>query len=112
MRIEVYTSAPAELLNEMKEQANLWGKLYSWGIVKDVKDRQYFTHASAVWKKKALFLPSVSLEQNKIVFRMSNFRGSKKPDDAIKGYYIGKFAEQLMVAFGDSFDKMEIVRNK
>jgi hypothetical protein len=74
--------------------------LKTWEIRTDADKVDYLTHKPDQWYDKALLKFTVTKDQLEIAVYWWK---SKVPDESIKGYYIGRFAEVLLVHFGGDF---------
>ncbi|MBA3912914.1 MAG: hypothetical protein H0X25_03440 [Acidobacteriales bacterium] len=101
MAIYFVSANPQALLNAFDsriEQDEAKGKITTW--LKSA-DGEYYTHASAEWRKKAWFKPVV--ESTRLTFNII------KPKNAIisstvYGYYHGHLIETFLNHFDDSFE--------
>ena len=103
MKIEAYSNNPKALLNAI-EKGIQDEDLKTWTIVKDANDAQYFTHLPEQWFKKVIIKPTV--HDDRVTFLMTYFV-KNMPDEATKGYYLGRFTEVLMVHYNHLFSKLE-----
>jgi hypothetical protein len=103
MKIEAITINPAALLNDISE-AIKDEKLKTWAIVDDTQGNKYFTHVPEQWYKKVIIKPSIN--DDRLILSMYWYN-SNIPDEATKGYYLGRFTEVLMVHFSSHFTKLE-----
>lgn len=80
--------------------------LKTWIIRKDKEGYRYLTHKPEQWYDKALF--NLIEKEDKLVFRFIWWK-DKEPEEEIKGYYIGRITEMLLVRFSNYFGKFEII---
>jgi hypothetical protein len=74
--------------------------LKTWIIRKDADGKKYLTHKPDQWYDLALLAFTVKTNQLDISITWWN---GKEPNEDIKGYYVGRFVEILLVHFKDAF---------
>jgi hypothetical protein len=81
--------------------------LKTWLVRESKTGTKYLTHKPDQWYDKALFVFKV--KKDKLVILLTWLKGNEPAED-IKGYYMGRFTEILLVNFSDKFDKFEIIK--
>lgn len=104
MKIIAYTNTPTVLKNAIDKKIKD-NELKTWEIVRNDKNEILYSHIPEQWREKAMPKPYVF--ENTVEFRVSWWKNAK-PDEAAKGYILGRFVEILMVHFRDRFTHLEI----
>jgi len=102
MRIEAITKNPAQLQNAI-DKAFKDNDLKTWSVKTNTKNEKLYTHTGQ-WEDRALIKPAVL--NDKMIFTI-NWWDGKEPDEATKGYYLGRFTEVLLVHFKNYFTHLE-----
>jgi hypothetical protein len=74
--------------------------LKTWLIRKDSDGNKFLTHKPDQWYDLALI--GFSIKQNQLEVYLNWWKG-KEPNEDVKGYYIGRFVEILLVHFKNDF---------
>ena len=74
-------------------------------IRKDANDSLFLTHKPEQWIDKALI--GFRTEKDKLFIFLTWWK-DKEPTKEIKGYYVGRMTEILLVHFSDMYEKFEI----
>ncbi len=104
MKIIAYTDSPTVLKNAIDKKIND-NELKTWQIEKSDKKEVLYSHTPEQWNEKAMPKPKVFT--NKLEFDIK-WWDDKEPDEATKGYILGRFVEVLMVHFRNEFSHLEI----
>lgn len=104
MTIYIKTDSPNTLSLAIREAVNN-NVLRTWVIVQDGNGEEFLTHSPDQWFKRAL-LDFTETPGNLVV--SIKWYVNREPGDDVKGYYIGRFTEVLMVHFNDFFNHLEI----
>ncbi|MDI1254549.1 MAG: hypothetical protein PSV16_00485 [Flavobacterium sp.] len=102
MRIEAITNHPAQLQNAINK-AFKDNDLKTWSVKKNDKMEDRYTHTGQ-WEDKAIIKPE--LLTKKMTFTVIGWENNP-PNEATKGYYLGRFTEILMVHFRNYFNHLE-----
>ena len=105
MKIIAYTENSKALINAIEKKIND-KELKTWKIVKNNKEEILYSHTPAQWNEKAM--PKPNIHDNRVEFKMTWWINHDTPDEATKGYILGRFVEVLMVHFRDKFSHLEI----
>lgn len=104
MKIKLFTeSAKAlakDILNAVEDET-----IKTWVLKKDNNGSNFLTHKPEQWIDKALF--GFKPETDKLVIFLTWWK-DKEPTEDVKGYYVGRLTEILLVNFSNKFDKFEI----
>lgn len=102
MRIEIHIADPNILFNDIFLAVEK-GSIRTWEITNG-NGKRFLTHSPEQWKDKALlyFEPSDNTSILSIWWW-----GERIPNQAIQGYYLGRFTEILLVHFGGYYTKLE-----
>ncbi len=106
MKIIAYTDNPTGLKNAIDEKI-IDNELKTWEIVKNIKKEVLYNHNREQWNEKAM--PKPYIYNNRIEFIIKWWNKNEEPDEAIKGYIIGRFIEILMVHFREKFIYLKII---
>ena len=104
MKIEAITASPDMLIAAIDKAMND-GDLKTWKIVKADKGQILYTHTPEQWNEKAL-LTRVA-KTDRVVFNINWWTKNDEPSDEVKGIYIGRFSEVLLVHFRNYLSKLE-----
>lgn len=104
MRIDAVTKNPSQLLQAI-QKAIKDDTLKTWVAREDDKKNILYTHVPEQWVDKALIQPTAGT--NKASFTINWWASKGEPSQEIKGYYIGRFTEILLVHFRNYFDRLE-----
>lgn len=104
MEILAVTDSPQILLNAIIKGV-VDKNLKTWVIVKDYSGEEFLTHTPGQWFEKALLDFSIII--GGLVIKVTWY-DNQEPTEDIKGYYIGRFTEVLMVHFKNLFINLEI----
>ncbi len=104
MKIIAYTDNPTTLKNTIDKKIND-NELKTWKIVKNDKKEVLYSHTPEQWNEKAM--PKPLMYDNRIEFEIRCWKDAA-PDEATKGYILGRFVEILMVHFSNKFTHLEI----
>ena len=105
MKIELKTTSAQELktqiFNSVKKET-----LKTWEIRTDKEGNQFLTHSPEQWADIALlkFIP----KEDRLDIQIAWWQKNDEPSVEIKGYYIGRITEILLVHFATMFDEFEI----
>ncbi len=83
------------------------GELKTWEIKLNSKNEVLYNHLPEQWSCRVLLKPEIHSHGLKIA--TTYFSNSPEPDEATKGYIIGRFVEILMVHFRGHFTKLEVL---
>lgn len=104
MKIIAFTDNPSVLISLINKKISD-KELKTWEIVKSSKDDVLYSHIPEQWKEKAMPKPVIYNGKVEFIMRWWN---DDEPDEATKGYILGRFVELLMVHFNDKFSYLEI----
>jgi hypothetical protein len=104
MTITTYTKNPKQLINSISKKITD-NDLKTWDIVEDSEGEILYTHTPAQWNETAM--PKPYIETDHVCFKIIWWE-NEEPDEATKGYIIGRFTEILMVHFREQFTHLEI----
>ncbi|MBI2285171.1 MAG: hypothetical protein HYU71_15775 [Bacteroidetes bacterium] len=104
MRIDAVTKNPSQLLHAI-QKAIKDGTLKTWEAREDDKKNILYTHVPEQWVDKALI--QLTTGAAKVSFTINWWANKGEPSQEIKGYYIGRFTEILLVHFRNYFDRLE-----
>lgn len=104
MQIEVQTKKSKELKTQIlkvveEEVVKTW-------VVRQSNGRKFLTHKPEQWYDKVLI--GFTEEEDKLIFSINWWENYGEPSKDIKGYYIGRLTELLIVNFSDKFNRFEI----
>ena len=105
MTIIIYTKSPQSLYKAINSKINN-DELKTWEILKDSQDKLYYNHTPEQWTNKVLLKPLNHTDGLQLTIKY--WENNKEPDDATKGYILGRFTEILMVHFRNYFEKIEL----
>lgn len=105
MKITAVTDKPHSLLNAINK-AMKDEDLKTWKIVLNGKKETLYSHTPEQWNEKAMLKPAVN--ESSVTFNMSWWVKSGEPDEATKGYIVGRFVEILMVHFSSNFEHLVV----
>jgi hypothetical protein len=105
MKIIAFTNQPTALKNAIDKKINN-NELKTWEIVKNKENEVLYSHTPDQWKEKAM--PKPYIHDNNVEFAINWWTKNEEPDEATKGYMIGRFVEILMVHFREKFTHLEI----
>lgn len=103
MKIIVHTKSAKSLFDAINNKIEK-KELKTWEIVKNAKNQKLYNHTPEQWSNTALIKP---LQHEKGLELGINWWVGKEPDEATKGYILGRFTEILMVHFRKYFDFLE-----
>ena len=103
MRIIVHTKNANTLFNSINSKIDN-KELKTWEIKKNNKGEILYNHTPEQWSDAALIKP---LNHEKGLELRVSWWDNNQPDEAIKGYILGRFTEILMVHFRKLFDVLE-----
>lgn len=106
MKIEIYTTKGANLVAEIFSAVEN-EDVKTWVVRKDANNTKYLTHKPEQWYDKALF--NIVSTSDRVSISITWWK-DKEPTEDIKGYYMGRFTELLLVNFKDKFGKFEIIK--
>ncbi len=104
MKIIIPTQRAEALKNEIFKAVED-EDLKTWVITKDAKNTLYLTHKPAQWNNLALI--GFTVKANQLEAYLTWWK-DKEPNEDIKGYYIGRFAEVLLVHFKSQFNNFTV----
>jgi hypothetical protein len=107
MRIEIYTKTGESLIRQIFSAIEN-EDVKTWVIKKNKDGDKFLTHKPEQWCDKALF--GLKATDDKVTISLHWWEKIGEPADDIKGYYIGRFTELLLVNFKEKFTKFEIVK--
>jgi hypothetical protein len=107
MKIIIPTQSAEALKNKILKYSEN-DTLKTWLIRKDSAGNKYLTHEPAQWLDKALLRFDVNASQLEV--SLTWWDGKEKPSEDLKGYYIGRFIEVLLVHFRNDFITLTITR--
>jgi len=105
MKIEAITGSPKELVAAIDKLMNE-GELKTWKIVKDANNQIMYTHTPEQWNEKALI--TRESKADRVLFGITYWDGKPAPSIELKGYYLGRFTEILLVHLRSQFAKLEV----
>jgi len=105
MKIVAYTNTPTALKNAIDKKIE-GNELKTWEIAKNEKNEILYSHIPEQWKEKAM--PKPYVYEKTVEFRISWWNRNGEPEEATKGYILGRFVEILIVHFRDRFTHLEI----
>ena len=104
MKIEIYTDSSQELIDEIFN-ASREETIKTWIIRESKEGKAFLTHKPDQWVDKALF--GFINNKDKLIIHLT-WWSNNVPTEDIKGYYMGRFTEVLLVNFSDKYGKFEI----
>lgn len=105
MRIEIHTTNPAALLAKIKKDIQD-EKIKTWEFVPTSNSGEVLTHKPPQWYKKAILIPTTGTNPSRLILNVNWYSG-KEPDEYTKGLYIGRFTEELLEHYRNSYSKLE-----
>ena len=105
MKIIAFTDQSTVLKNAIDKKINA-NELETWEIVKNNKNEVLYSHSPEQWKERAMLKPNIY--DNRIEFVITWWTQNEEPDEATKGYILGRFVEILVVHFRRKFTHLEI----
>lgn len=105
MKIIAHTKNKQELYKSINSKINN-DELKTWEIKEDSEGNFLYNHSPLQWTDKVLLKPTG--HQNGLQFDVKWWKNNQEPDEATKGYIIGRFTEILMVHFRNLFELIEI----
>ncbi|HFK5543595.1 TPA: hypothetical protein ACG0AR_000437 [Elizabethkingia anophelis] len=82
------------------------GDLKTWEIKLNKENQVLYNHSPEQWSEKVLLIPKDHINGLKI--QTTYWSNKPEPDQATKGYIVGRFVEILMVHFKNHFSKLEV----
>lgn len=107
MKIEIYTWQGESLIKQIFSAVEN-EDVKTWVVRKDRDGNEFLTHKPEQWCDKALL--RMEATEDGVTVVISWWTRAGEPTDDIKGYYIGRFTELLLVNFKNQFQKLEIVK--
>lgn len=104
MKITLYTKSSQKLADKILSAVEN-DTIKTWEIKIDKNKSKFLTHSPEQWADKALF--GFKAESDKLYLFLTWWK-DKEPTEEIKGYYVGRMTEILLVHFSDMFDVFEI----
>lgn len=107
MKIEIYTKQGESLIKQIfsaVENENV----KTWVLKKNIDGDKFLTHKPEQWCDKVLL--GLKATDEKVIVSLYWWENTGEPADDIKGYYIGRFTELLLVNFKEKFTKFEILK--
>lgn len=104
MRIILNTKSAQKLIDKIFK-AIADETIKTWEVKTDKSGSKFLTHNPEQWIDKALF--GFKTETDKLVIFLTWWK-DKEPTEDVKGYYVGRITEILLVHFSDMYDKFEI----
>ena len=105
MTIIIHTKNTESLYKAINSKINN-GELKTWEIKKDLEGKIFYNHSPDQWTDKVLLKPLNNI--NGLQLEINWWENKQEPDDATKGYILGRFTEILMVHFRKYFEKVEL----
>lgn len=105
MQIIIHTKDGDALFNSINAKIKK-GELKTWEIKLNKENHVLYNHSPEQWSEKVLLQPKDHANGLKIV--TTYWSKNTAPDEATKGYIIGRFVEILMVHFKSHFSKLEV----
>jgi len=105
MKIKAVTDKPQSLINAINkamkdEDLKTWKKL-------SVTDHEImYSHTPEQWDEKAMLEPIIN--EDSVIFNFIWWKKNGEPEDATKGYILGRFVEVLMVHFRSNFEHLVV----
>jgi hypothetical protein len=106
MQIIIYTKDDDALFKAINAKIRK-GELKTWEIKLNKDKEVLYNHTPDQWSEKVLLQPKDHTNGLKIV--TTYWSKNPAPDEATKGYIIGRFVEILMVHFREHFSKLEVI---
>jgi len=106
MKIIVYTDNAKGLYDSINYKIKK-GELKTWEIKLASNNEVLYNHSPEQWSDRVLLMPNDHIHG--IVINTKSWSDQPTPDEATKGYIIGRFVEILMVHFRGYFTKLEIL---
>ncbi|WP_161531799.1 hypothetical protein [Riemerella anatipestifer] len=103
MKIIVHTTKAKTLYGAINSKIE--EELKTWEIVNISGNEIVYTHTPEQWRGKALVYPLA--HKDGLELEITWWKDCE-PDEATKGYILGRFTEILMVHFRNLFDYLEI----
>jgi len=104
MKVKVNCDNPPALLRAIIRQIAS-EDIKTWEI-KRYEDLYLFSHSPKQWSEKAMM--QASIQQSTLTFEIAWWESDNEPENAIKGYILGRFIELLMVHFREYFNDINI----
>lgn len=107
MKIVLKTTSAQELINQIFKSVKD-ETLKTWEIRKDKDGNEFLTHSPEQWADIALlkFIP----QKDRLDVQFAWWQKNDEPTIEIKGYYIGRITEILLVHFANMYDEFEIIK--
>ena len=107
MKIILKTTSAQGLINQIFKSVKD-ETLKTWEIRKDKDGNEFLTHSPEQWSDIALlkFIP----QKDRLDIQFAWWQKNDEPTLEIKGYYIGRITEILLVHFANMFDEFEIIK--
>lgn len=105
MKINALTDKPQSLINAINK-AMKDEDLKTWKIVLNNKNETLYSHTPEQWVDKALVQPIQHDEY--VLYHITWWKNNGEPDEATKGYILGRFVEILMVHFRSNFERLVV----
>lgn len=106
MKIEIYTKQGENLIKQIFSAVEN-EDVKTWVVRKDKDGDKFLTHKPEQWYDKALF--GMQATEEKVTIKLTWWK-DKEPSEDIKGYYVGRLTELLLVNFKNKFGKFEIIK--
>lgn len=105
MTIIIHTKSAKTLYDAINSKINS-EELRTWEIKKNKQEEVLYNHSPQQWSEKVLLKPIN--HPNGLELTVKWWANNPEPDDATKGYIIGRFSEILLVHFRNYFEKIEL----
>jgi hypothetical protein len=106
MKILIQTNSPDQLRSIIFKNVED-EKIKTWIIRKDSSGNRFLTHKPEQWYDLALI--GFDATSNQLEARITWWK-DKEPSEDVKGYYLGRFVEILMVHFNRYFNNITITK--
>lgn len=107
MKIKIYGRQGERLIMQIFSAVEN-EEVKTWVVRKDKDGNKFLTHKPEQWYDKALL--SMDAAEDGVTVGIRWWKSVEEPTDDIKGYYIDRFTELLLVNFKNQFEKLEIIK--
>lgn len=105
MRIEIHSTNPTALLAKIRKDI-IEHKIREWSLVVANKTTEFITHNREHWMNKAFLRPTIISDPARLVLTVSWWIDAV-PTEHMKGWYVGRFTEELLGRYRSDFTKLE-----
>lgn len=105
MKLDAITDNPQGLVTAI-DKAIKDGVLKTWKKVLNKEKETLYSHIPEQWDEIAM--PKPYIKKDMVTFQICWWENNGEPDEATKGYILGRFSEVLMVHFRQDFKQLII----